>query len=306
MKSKEQSFWVSFAFITIILVGGAGYFLVNSSGKYQNSQGGFVAKATKLRGLERADLYPSEENLQILTEQIDKFEVEVNSVHDQLKGFQKPLPVVSDQEFPPQLRAAKEEFERYAVKNRVVTPQDFYLGMGTYQFQLPRPEATGILAYELDAIQHILKIIVDNGADEIYSLEREQTAVELGQPDPEKTDRVVKYTFKVGFQTTHQGFQDFLNKVSNDKEYFFIVRVLRVDNEEKVGPEKIVAQTRVFRDQDGNVVTDVPVDDEGNPIGSDEYVVEDAAVIFGDEMLRVTAVIDLCRFPEVAAAPSES
>ena len=170
--------------------------------------------------------------------------------------------------------------------------------MGTYQTQLPRPGATGILAYELEAIQHILKIIIDNGATEIYSLDREQTAVELGQPDPEQSERVVKYTFQVSFETTHQGFQDFLNKVSNDDSYFFIVRVLRVDNEEKQGPEKVVARPVVVRDKDGNPVTDIEVDGDGNPISTDDYKVEDATVIFGDEKLRVTAVIDLCRFPE--------
>ena len=279
--SKEQSFWVGFAFVTLLLIGGAGYFLFTSHGAYSQSRGDFDTKELRLRKLESAKLYPNKENLKTLSDQIDGFEVEVNKVHDLLKAFQKPLPRVSDQEFPPQLRAAKEEFERYAVKNRVITPDDFYLGMGSYQFQLPRPEATGILAYELGAIQHLLKIIIDNGADEIFSLEREQTAVEMGKPDPEKTERVVKYTLTVSFQTTHEGFQDFLNKVSNDKEYFFIVRVLRVDNQKKEGPEKVVAQATRYRDKDGNVVTNVPVDDEGVPIVSDEYVVEDATVIFG-------------------------
>lgn len=296
--SKEQSFWIGFAIVSLLLIGGAVYFLVTAIGAYNLSRGDFDSKATQLRGLERAALYPNEENLETLKTQIDGFEVEVNKVHDQLKAFQKPLPQVSDQEFPPQLRAAKEEFERYAIQNLVVTPSDFYLGMGTYQTQLPRPGATGILAYELEAIQHILKIIIDSGASEVYSLEREQTAVELGQPDPELTERVVKYTFKVSFETTHQGFQDFLNQVSNDDQYFFVVRVLRVDNEQKEGPEKVVSRAVVVRDKDGNPVTDIEVDEEGEAISSEEYVVEDAVVIFGDEKLRVTAVIDLCRFPE--------
>ncbi len=297
--SKEQSFWISFALVTVLLLGGSGYFFFNALGAYSTSRGDFDGKKGQLTRLERASLYPTKGNLDKLEAQIDQFEMKVDKVHDQLKAYQKPLPVVSDQEFPTQLRAAKEEFERYAVQKRVVTPSDFYLGMGTYQFQLPRPEATGILAYELGAIQHLLKIIVDNGADEIYNLQREETAVELGQPDPEKTERVVKYTFKVGFQTTHQGFQDFLNAVSNDKEYFFIVRVLRIDNEKKVGPERVVARPTVIRTPDGEVVTDIPVGPDGAPISSDEFVVQDATVIFGDEAIRVTAVIDLCRFPEV-------
>mgnify|MGYP003635244175 FL=1 len=123
--SKEQSFWIGFAMVTLLLVGGAIYFLMTSLGTYQLSRGDFDSKASQLRGLERSALYPSEENLTKLSEQIAGFEVEVNKVHDQLKAFQKPLPLVSDQEFPPQLRAAKEEFERYAIQNLVVTPSDF-------------------------------------------------------------------------------------------------------------------------------------------------------------------------------------
>ncbi len=275
--SKEQSFWIGFLLVTLLLVGGAIYYLVTSLGVYNNSQGDFKQKALRIRKLESAELYPNEKNLKKLTDQISAFEIEVNKVHDQLKAFQKPLPSVSDQEFPPQLRAAKEEFEAYALGKEVTTPTDFYLGMDAYQFQLPRPEATGILAFQLGAIQQVLKLVIDSGADEIYSLAREQTAVEVGQPNPELTERVVKYTFKLGFQTTHKGFQDFLNQVSNDKDYFFIVRVLRVDNEEKDGPT---------------------IDSEIVDIG-DEEAAEDARVIFGDERLRITAVIDLCRFPEV-------
>jgi hypothetical protein len=303
MKSaKEQAFWVTFGLAMVLLLGGSGFYLVQSAGGYSSSTAAFNQQGAQKKKLESAAIYPSQENLDALKKTVDEFEGTVNGLHDQLKAFQKPLEQVSDQQFPQILKAMIEKFREHAFQQRVVIPEGFYFGMDEYATTLPRPEATGILKYQLDSVDHLLRSIIANGADEIISLQRERTAVEAGQENPELRNRVVKYPVKVSFVTGHDGFRDFLNTVSNDKSFFYIVRVLRVDNETKEGPSKSVEQRRLAKDPTTGEVIEITEGQDVAAAGLQEY---DARIVFGGEKLRVTAVVDLCRFPEIADLPPE-
>jgi len=302
MKSaKEQAFWIGFGLAMVLLIGGSGFYLFQAAGGYSNSTSAFEMQKAQKRKLEGAPIYPSQANLDAVENSVDEFEAAVNGLHDQLKAFQKPLEQVSDQQFPQILKAMIEDFREHSFQRRVLIPEGFYFGMDEYATTLPRPEATGILKYQLDSVDHLLRTIISHGANEIISLQRERTAVEAGEESPELRNRVVKYPVKVSFVTSHDGFRDFLNTVSNDKSYFYIVRVLRVDNEGKVGPSKNVEQRRLAKDPATGEVVEI-TEGEDVAAGLQEY---DARIIFGGEKVRVTALIDLCRFPEIADAPPE-
>jgi hypothetical protein len=307
MKSaKEQAFWVSYGLGMVLLIGGSGFYLFQSLGGYGQSSGEFERQKTQKKKLESAAIYPNQANVEKLTASVTEFETSVKALHDQLKAYQRPLDTISDQQFPQELKAMIEAFRKYAFDKRVVVPEGFYFGMTEYASTLPKPAATGILKYQLDSVDYLLRMIVDQGADEIISVDREQTAlektVEAGQEvvDPEKTQQVAKYPVKISFVTSHDGFRNFLNLVSNDKKFFYIVRVLRVDNEVKGGPPKAIEEKRLAKDPTTGEVTEVVEGQDVLAAGLQEY---DARVIFGNEKLRVSAVIDLCRFPEVVAAP---
>jgi hypothetical protein len=90
--------------------------------------------------------------------------------------------------------------------------------------------------------------------------------------------------------------------VSNDKKYFYIVRVLRVDNEVKEGPSKNTETKKLAKDPTTGEVVEVAEGQDSGTAGLQEY---DSRIIFGNEKLRITAVIDLCRFPEIVEVPAE-
>ena len=307
MKSaREQAFWVGYGLAMVLLIGGAGYYLFTALGGYAQSSGEFQRQKVQKKKLESAAIYPNAANLEKLKTSVTEFEVNVNTLHDDLKSYQQPLPVVTDQQFPQELKAMIEAFRKHAFEKRVDLPEDFYFGMNEYASTLPKPGATGILKYQLDSMDYLLRTIIAQGSDEIISVEREQMAVEktpeAGQEvvDPEKTERVAKYPIKISFVTGNDGFRNFLNLVSNDKKYFYIVRVVRVDNEVKVGPPKNVEAKRLAKDPTTGEVIEVTEGQDPKAAGLQEY---DARILFGNEKLRVTAVIDLCRFPEIADTP---
>jgi hypothetical protein len=297
MSSKEKSFWIGFGLVMAILLGGSGFYMIQSLGEYNNASTEHGKLARKKKGLEAKPIFPSQENLDDFGKQLDQFEGKVDQLHDKLKQFQKPLESsIKAKDFPQILKVAVDGFRTYRQQKLVIIPDDFYFGMNKYEKGgLPPEAATGILKFQLDAIERLLKVIIETGSDEIYRFSREMTPLELPDgKDPERTSQVAKYTVTVGFLTTHDGFRNFLNATSNDKEFFYIVRVLRADNEIKEGPQKNVEQQVIYRNPETGEVVNV----EPGKTASQGLVAQDARVIFGKEKLRVTAVVDLCRFPE--------
>lgn len=305
MTSKEKSFWIGFGVVMLLLLGGAGFFMMQSLSAFNSASNEFGMLASKKGKLEKKPIFPSQENLEGFTKQLDQFEEKVNALHGKLKQFQRPLDnSLQAKDFPQVLGDAVKAFRNYTRQDKpVLLPEDFYFGMNKYEKGgLPPQAATGILKYQLDAIERLLKVMIATGSDEIYRFVRETTPLELPDgKDPELTSQVAKYTVTVGFLTTHDGFRNFLNNISNDREFFYIVRVLRVDNEIKDGPERNVEQQVIMRNPETGEVVNVGAE------GADgkNLVAQDARVIFGKEKLRVTVVIDLCRFPENAVSAPE-
>lgn len=286
--------------VMLVLVGGSGFFFFKAYTAYSANNQQHQMLTGKLRKLENYEIYPDTQNVEAMEVAIDAYETEVNKLHEQLKAFQTPLKQIPARQFPQDLKRTVEEFRDYRVKNRVVTPEPFYLGFDKYEFNEPVPGATGILQYQLEATNHLVHLAIDNGADVIYSLTREETAVERGEEDPELTQRVVKYPVTFAFRTTHEGFREFLNKVSNGTDYFYLVRVLRIDNEKKEGPPKVVQRQEVWIGPDGEVITSDDLNEEGGiELDFGDLTRQDARVVMGNEKLKITAVIDICRFPDV-------
>lgn len=304
MSSKEKSFWIGFGVVMVLLLGASGIYMAQSLTAFNSVSREHGVLAGKKRKLESKPIFPSEENLEEFRKRLDSFEEQVNHFHSKLKQFQKPLEnSLKAKDFPQILADAVVDFRKKPVK----LPDDFYFGMNKYEKGgLPPEPATGILKFQLDAIQHLLNVAIDQGAEEIFRFDREVTPLEaLDGKDPELTEQVAKYPVTVSFRTTHDGFRNFLNKVSNDTQFFYIVRVLRVDNESKDGPRKAGEQQSFYL----NLVTREVVNEKPEGAAGADLVLMDARPIFGREKLLVTAVIDLCRFPEreesaaVPAAP---
>lgn len=303
MSSKEKTFWIVFGTVMVLLIGGTGSYMAVTYSAYSDASSEHEKLARDKRKLETKAIYPSKANLADITGRVDQFQNEVNSLRSKLQQFQRPLEsTIQAKEFPQILGDKVKAFRVFTRQEKpVIIPEDFYFGMNKYEKGVPPEAATGILKFELDAIERLLKMIIQFGSDEIYRVVREETPLEKGDKDPELSHQVAKYTVTVGFLTTHDGFRNFLNAVSNDKEFFYIIRVLRVDNEAKDGPERNVEVPKVFRNPETGEVVNV----EAGKTIDQSLVAQDARVIFGKEKLRVTAVVDLCRFPEQPKESSE-
>ncbi len=191
------------------------------------------------------------------------------------------------------------------------------MGMGTYLSNYPETSAAPRLSAWLDGIHSFINILISSGVSEINVITRPELAFEKGTdaPKPEEKPKAAakpaatskgkknepaapvilleekavldRYPFDVTFTSTNRAFNDVLTKLANTSSStkppsFFNIRVLRVENEQKLGAETS-AQVSV-----------VEAVDETNQ----KPFKRDSIYIFGVEKIQVHLGLDLIRFAE--------
>jgi hypothetical protein len=205
-------------------------------------------------------------------------------------------------------------------------PQAFQLGFDSYATDIPKPELVPYLDYELEAIDKLLRQLVDTDAEALLTFERDPIPGEDGGAERQESSVVHKYPIRLRIRAKHASFQNFINQMANDEEFFYILRVLKVKNESPEGPIKLISE-------DGS--TDLPtyINLETKEVASYAQLVEwgypdtpaadiapiareegfelnklDARVLMGEERLNVFMVIDIVRFvsPEEQAKSADN
>lgn len=317
---KGNTWLVGWLVVTVLLLGGAGFFLAKGYGTYSEEFSGWDNLSSKISRLEKEVPYPSEENEESLTQLVEAYDADVTALYESLDRYQKPLnEQISDSDFTTQILANKvTEFRKAAQEGGMTIKNEdqFYLGMAAYQSTFPRPQIVPILNYQLEATDHLLRLMVESGVDQLGFVNREELPGENSEVEGAEAGVVAgkvvqKYPISVRFTAGHGAFQEFVNRMANDKEYFFILRLLRVENSSPNGPDLGSDEGQSgpqFRDAAGNP----PPDDLYGEIQSttadfSEMVIAfrekgyemqsaDARIIFGQEKVDVFAVVDLVRF----------
>ncbi|MCB1063348.1 MAG: Amuc_1100 family pilus-like protein [Verrucomicrobiae bacterium] len=316
---KGNAWLAGYLVVTVALLGGAGFFFAKGRGAYDESFSGWDNLSSKIERLEKEVPYPSEENQKELDDLVTAYSAEVNALYESLARYQKPLNQdISDSEFTTQVLAGKvSAFTKFASENKfgIDNKEQFYMGMSSYQSTFPKPAIVPLLNYQLEAIDYLLRLMVDAGVDSLRYVTREGLPGENEADTPGTEGGIVagqvvqKYPINLRFSTSHAALQDFVNQLANDKEYFFILRMLRVDNSSPDGPEVSDGGAGpLFKADDGSVPSQELTDQIMSQALSFEETAaafaekgfqmqrEDARIIFGQEKLGVFAVIDVVRF----------
>jgi len=316
---------VIFGLFALVLIGGAGYYCMGAYGKYSEALSTWDSTKGAISGLERRVPYPSEKNKVELQKKVDGYNVAVKQLFQSLNKFQKQLDTkLQNTDFQQLVKTKVEGFRTFAASGGMSmdAADEFQMGFDTYANTLPSPESVPVLHYELEAIDLLLRDLVTAGAEQLLLFSRDLIPGEVGGPTEKKSGVVHKYPVRVKFHGSHEAFRKFINRVANSKEYFYIVRVLKVTNDVKEGPLKpgsagggeemprfIKSETREMADREQlqewgyPEVNGADLEVKAREAGF-EVATEDARVLMGQEKLTVFMVIDITRFdnPEKATA----
>ncbi len=314
---KPNAWLATFGVIALLLIGGAAFFCLKAKGSYDEAMNGWGDKLTKIGSLSKRVPYPSKEAEEKIKKQLDDYNAEVSDLYQNLNKFQKPLNLtIKDTEFQQLVRTKVEEILGIASGAGFVIEdsEEFYLGFDLYKGRLPSPETVPLLDYELGAIDHLVRKIIESGGDSLVALARDPIPGEEGAENRKQEESVVhKYPVRLKFTGSHEAFQKFVNQAANDKEYFYIFRVMKVENQNPEPPAKLstglAGEYPVYKNPNTQeVATPDLLEDWGWPGAPEGDVIsaaakagfepasEDARILMGQEKLDVYLIVDIVRF----------
>lgn len=314
MNSKT---WLTmFGVVAAFVIGGTGFYAFSSYGNYKTAMEGWDAKVGSIQSLERKVPYPNEENSEAVKESLEKYQAAVKQLSDTLNTFQRPLnKELANTEFQQRVKKRVEEFRQFARTGglEIDSTTEFQLGFDSYANTLPQPELVPVLDYELEAIDHLLRTLVDCGAETISAFQRDAIPGETGGAEKFDSGVVHKYPVRFRFNGSFEAFQKFVNALANDKEFFYILRVLKVKNEATEGALKASGEggssfARYENPTTKELATPEMLAEWGADGASEADIAakakeagfikadQDARVIMGQEKISVFVVIDIARF----------
>jgi hypothetical protein len=234
-----------FLIIVLLLAGGLGFMVFRASSEYREALAGFQRASVAVDRLKGAPLFPSADNVATRGEALELYRDTVDDLHASLAAMQPRIdPGIDPVGFQASLEAKVEEMKTMAEQEGMVVPEGYAFDLERYLRSLPSDAAAPSLELQLRSLEVISHLLLESGVEQLDRLEREVLAIEAGDPgDDEGTAaaEVVDYqTIRVRFRGRESALRRVITGLSNpnDEGFHFILRVLRVENEQKVGPAK--------------------------------------------------------------------
>jgi len=327
---NPKTWLITFSVVAVLLLAGGGIFAFNGYREYSEAMMSWDSKVGTIQSLESRVPYPDESNSQALSELVDEYRGSVQSLFDTLETFQQPLDTaLPSTEFQQKVKARVQQFRATARSGglEVEDVADFQMGFDRYNTAIPPQAAVPVLNYSLEAIDHLLTLLVETGVERLISLDRDAIPGEDGSVVEQESRVVHRYPVRLRFASTHEAFQTLINQIANDREFFYVVRVLKVNNAMREGPVKLISDDGgeglpMLRNPETLQIASVEMLVEwGYGEDSEEDVLsrardagflpsrEDARVLMGQETLTVFMVVDITRFlspAEMAEAGGET
>jgi len=314
---SHKTWLIAFGVAALVLIGGSGFYALSNFGDYSDSLESWDNRVGTIESLERRTPYPDEENKEALQIKVEEYEAGVESLYQSLNSFQRPLnEQLASTDFVQQVMSRVQEFRTFARDEglEIENGGEFQLGFDAYSNQIPPQELVPYLDYELEAIDHLLRTLVAKNCQRLVTFERDPILGEPGGDEASDGSVVDKYPVRFRFVGSHECLQEFVNALANDRQFFYIVRVLKVRNEQTEGPVKLLqnnAGQEIPRFINSETQEMAGIEElerwDWQNVSSSELEAraraegfinakQDARVLFGQENLEVFMVVDIARF----------
>lgn len=310
---KQNTFLAGLLALLVVGIIGLGYFFMTKRGEYAEAQERLETANKAKKDLQTREPFPSEENAEAVRGLVNDYRQKAEAVANKLYVGQAPMAAnVRVAQFQEDLALKAEAVKEAASNAGVALAEGFYLGFEKYSAETPLEGAVGQLQYQLDATVWLTNLLFANDVKR-FAIEREQLSFEKKRSaaEPERKPRgrnrggdekpkpkskevapvAVTYPMEIAIELPERSFQNVLNALSNSSsalgevsdngDYYFVTRWMRVENEQNFGPER----------------SDEPEqpdpDEEGNPV---EAPPQEINMIFGRQSVRAYLALDLVRF----------
>lgn len=321
---KENQFTAGLAAVTLVGVAGLYYWGSGSQEKTAQALQDFQAAASEITRYEGGRLYPSDTNRDLKRKAVADYSAQAGELRDRMVhyGPKAGQPAMASNAFGTELQAANARVRAAFEASQTTLPSSFLLGFEGYANTIAHSDATNLLAYQVGAMEWMFVKLADARPKALLNVYRKPLPEEKGQAYEYQAGQVSRdLAFEVTFSGSARAMREFLGSLVDSKEYYFIPRVIRVENEKQVGPSRNDAEFKTSSaaklpdEFDPGVLafTDVkPAGEEGVDPAAEPIAGEEADAtaseeilkqVLGDEAVKVFLRIDLRLFRDAASVP---
>ena len=252
---KENKFLGGLIVVTVILAGVILYFGMKFQGDLDEKISEVEAKETELKKMKGLDPFPTPENAKAKTDSLKALIADANKMQAQFLAY-KPASVepIAVNQFSALLQDTNAKVVDL-FEGKIALPDTFYLGFEIYKSQqLPEPESTGELAYELAAIEWLMTEMEKAKVTEVSNIVRHQIPSEKGEtwdgagkpaagkkrpPRGAKTKArgpslpkvANRMPIEITFKGPESAVRQVLSAMADTDQYFFDTRIARFAND---------------------------------------------------------------------------
>ena len=325
---KENKFLGGLLTITILLAAVIIFLGMKAGTSLEEVQQQVAAKEASVKADKSLDPYPTRENATAKEKSLKEVVAKANEVREKLLAFRPEKMVnISGKDFSSKLTSTVDKVVGLFPGEKTI-PSGFYLGFDKYRGSLPRPEATGVLDYQLDALEYLMVQASESGVKQIENIVREPVPQEEGYnwPGTPGAKRVTKkrppkrapgavrppkfeklptiarrMPFELTFKAPEPVVREFFNRIGNSNEYFFETRLVRVLN-----PASIPSAGKAASEEgesSGGAFGNIDIVGDDPPADQAVESVRILDKVSGGEMLTVYFRADLLLFVEEENLP---
>lgn len=330
-KAKQNTFLTGYFAALAVGAIGLGYLAWSAASGATEAAEKYETTKSQLDKLQKAKIFPKQENVEAKKKQVAGFTEQVTALNDTLRKYQPELETMDASAFQAKLQKLRDGLQNEAKNAGVKLPDNFDLAMGTYLSAFPETEAVPRLNAWLEGLNFVVSTLISKGVKEVNFLQRQELPFEKkgAAADAEKaktaaaaaaakkpaaaakgnaknapkaepvvlaeSEVLERYPIQVTFTGSNRAINDSLTALSNTTPgtFFFDYRVLRMENEQKVGAD---TSTKIETREETDPETNTPFR-------------QDSVFIFGRENVTVYLNLDLIRFtepkaPEAPKAPA--
>ncbi len=239
MKTKLNTFeWIIVSLMGVIFVAGiTGAVLI--TGEVQEKKTELDNHQRTLITISGRAHYPSEENMNILTEsskRLEGFLISLKPILLPSGNRTAEIKEIESVEFKEQLSKSVDDLRALAKAKSVSIPAEFYFGFSRYQKQNPKKKDTLVLGKQLLGVEKLVALLIACAPQKIESIgrsfEEEGELKKAGSLEPEQikfssfhhSEQIyTTYPLEVEFIGVTATLQQFLNEM-NKLPYLYVVR----------------------------------------------------------------------------------
>ncbi|RYD32241.1 MAG: hypothetical protein EOP86_16160, partial [Verrucomicrobiaceae bacterium] len=159
-KAKQNTFLTGYFAALAVGAIGVGYLAWSASSGATEAAEKYEATKTQLDKLQKAKIFPKQENVEAKKKQVAGFTEQVAALNDNLRKYQPALETMDASAFQAKLQRLRDGLQTEAKNANVKLPDNFDLGMGTYLSAFPETEAVPRLNAWLEGLNFVVSTLI--------------------------------------------------------------------------------------------------------------------------------------------------